>query len=100
DQMVYQTEKNIKEMADKIDAGSKERLENGIKRINEVKTSERSEDIKAACEELNRIWSEVSSKLYERATAEGAQQQAPGSGPAKDKVEEADFEVVEDDSKR
>ncbi len=99
DQMVYQTEKNLKEMAEKIDAGSKERLENGIKKINEVKNSERTEDIKAACEELNRIWSEVSSKLYERATAEGAQQQASG-GPAKDKVEEADFEVVEDDSKR
>ncbi len=99
DQMIYQTEKNIKEMADKLDAGSKERLENGIQKINDVKTSERSEDIKAACEELNRAWSEVSSKMYERATAEGAQQPAAGA-TGKDKVEEADFEVVEEDSKK
>lgn len=99
DQMVYQTEKNIKEMSDKLDAGSKERLESGIKKINDVKTSERAEDIKAACDELNRVWSEVSSKMYERATAEGAQQ-PPSGATGKDKVEEADFEVVEDDSKR
>jgi molecular chaperone DnaK len=99
DQMVYQTEKNIKEMADKLDAASKERLENGIKKINDVKSSERSEDIKAACEELNRIWSDVSTKMYERATAEGAPQPASGA-PGKDKVEEADFEVVEDDAKK
>ncbi len=93
DQMVYQTEKNIKEMADKLDAGSKERLESGIKKLNDVKNSERAEDIKAAYEELNSVWSEVSSKMYERATAEGAQQPASGT-PGKDKVEEADFEVV------
>ncbi|MEK7729867.1 MAG: molecular chaperone DnaK [candidate division KSB1 bacterium] len=99
DQMVYQTEKNIKEMADKLDAGSKERLESGIKKLNDVKNSERAEDIKAAYEELNSVWSEVSSKMYERATAEGAQQPSAGS-PGKDKVEEADFEVVEDDSKK
>ncbi len=99
DQMIYQTEKNMKEMAEKLDAGSQERLESGIKKINDVKSSERVEDIKAACEELNRVWSEVSSKMYERATAEGAQQPASGA-TGKDKVEEADFEVVEDDSKK
>ncbi len=100
DQMIYQTEKNIKDMADKLDAASKERLENAMKKIGDVKASERSEDIKAACEDLNRIWSEVSSKMYERATSESAQSQTTGNGPAKDKVEEADFEVVEDDAKR
>ena len=99
DQMVYQTEKNIKEMADKLDAGSKERLESGIKKINDMKSSERAEDIKAACEDLNRVWSEISSKMYENATASGPQQQSAGA-QGKDKVEEADFEVVEDESKK
>ena len=100
DQLVYQTEKNIKDMGDKLDSDSKERLGNAVKKIKDVMSSERADEIKAACDELNRVWNEVSSKMYEQASAAGAgaAKQPPPGEPPKEKVEEADFEVVDDDA--
>jgi molecular chaperone DnaK len=99
DQIIYQTEKNVKDMGDKLDAESKERLQNGVQKIRDVMNSERPDEIKSACDQLNTLWNEVSSKMYERATAAGPQQQPTGNGEAaKEKVEEADFEVVDEDS--
>jgi molecular chaperone DnaK len=97
DQLIYQTEKNVKDMGDKLDNESKERLQTAVQKIRDVLNAERPEEIKGACDQLNSIWNEVSSKMYERATAEGSQQSTE-NGAAKEKVEEADFEVVDEDS--
>ncbi len=97
DQLVYQTEKNIRDMGDKLDAASKERLEAAVKKIREVMKSERVDDIKSASEELNTIWNQVSTRMYEAANAAGRQTSTNG-GAGKGKVEEADFEVVDEGS--
>ncbi|MDZ7261343.1 MAG: molecular chaperone DnaK [candidate division KSB1 bacterium] len=107
DQVVYQTEKNLREMGDKIDSDSRSRLEAGIGRIKEAMRGTNVNEIKSAIDALNQIWSDVSSKMYQRATASGAggPQAGPETGraeqePKKGKdVEEADFEVVDDDKK-
>jgi len=109
DQIVYQTEKNIKEMADKIDSDSKNRLEAGVGRLKEAMKTDNLSEMKSAMDALNQIWNEVSSKMYQQATdaqpgaGAGAQagqaaQDAQNDASAKD-VEEADFEVVDDDKK-
>jgi molecular chaperone DnaK len=100
DQLVYQTEKNIRDMADKLDADEKSRLEAAVKKIREVMSSERVDEIRSACEALNTIWNQISSKMYERAAAEGksAATEPTNGGPQKGKVQEADFEVVDDDA--
>ncbi|KAA0230386.1 molecular chaperone DnaK [candidate division KSB1 bacterium] len=96
DQLVYQTEKNIRDMGDKLDAASKERLENAVKKIRDTMKTERAEELKAASEELNTIWNQVSTKMYEAASAAGKQAGPNGSPGGKGKVEEADFEVVDE----
>jgi len=109
DQIVYQTEKNIKDMADKIDSDSKNRLEAGVGRLKEAMKTDNLSEMKSAMDALNQIWNEVSSKMYQQATdaqpgaGAGAQagqaaQDAQNDASAKD-VEEADFEVVNDDKK-
>ena len=109
DQIVYQTEKNIKEMADKIDSDSKNRLEAGVGRLKEAMKTDNLSEMKSAMDALNQIWNEVSSKMYQQATdaqpgadagaqAGQAAQDAQNDASAKD-VEEADFEVVDDDKK-
>jgi molecular chaperone DnaK len=98
DQLIYQTEKNVKDMGDKLDAESTERLQNGVQKIRDLMKTDRPDEIKSACEQLNAIWNEVSSKMYERATAGGPQPGATNGEAAKEKVEEADFEVVDEDS--
>ena len=103
DQVIYQTEKNLKDMDDKLDAESKEKMQESVKKIRDLMGTENTEELKAACDELNKIWNDVSSKIYEQAAASGAanpnpQQGGADSTPPKDDVEEADFEVVDDDA--
>jgi molecular chaperone DnaK len=75
-----------------------------------VQKTGNSADIKKAMDELNEVWSQASTKMYQQATEEQqkqAQQQQesqtpPGGGEKKDKdsVIDADFEVVDDKDKK
>jgi molecular chaperone DnaK len=107
DQLVYQTEKNMKENADKIDAETKNKLEASIGRLKEAMKTENVNEIKSAIEATNQIWHQAASKMYEAATAAQAagqaQEGAPSGEAAKEEpnqaAEEADYEVVDDDKK-
>jgi len=107
DQLVYQTEKNIKENADKIDSDTKNKLEAAIGRLKEAMKGENVNEIKSAIDAANQIWHQAASKMYEAATAaQGAEQAQHGptaEAGAKEEptqtAEEADYEVVDDDKK-
>jgi len=112
DNLVYQTEKNIKEFDDQLSDDEKSQLEKAKENLKEVKDSEDLEKIKQMTEELNETWSGISSKMYDRTKAQGEaeqQQQQPGGGAEQTngsqqetedaEVEDADFEVVDDDEK-
>jgi len=107
DQLIYQTEKNMREMGDKLESSDKSRLEAAIGRLREAMKGSDTGEIRSAVDGLNQAWNEISSKLYARATA-GAQQQASAEGTGatgtqgekkEGKVEDADYEVVDDDNK-
>ncbi|MEE2876942.1 MAG: molecular chaperone DnaK [Candidatus Neomarinimicrobiota bacterium] len=102
DQLIYQTEKNIKEFDEKLDEGEKKRLEEAVKNLKTASTGSNIEDIKSATEALNSVWNEVAAKMYE-STKEGDGQAPPptsDSGEANDgddkEIEDADFEVVDE----
>ncbi len=101
--LAYQTEKNIKEFGDKIDADSKSRLEGELQKLRDAITADNLDNIKSATESLNRVWNEVSTKMYQAGA--GAQAAQPGhdaqtGGDPGKKVEEADYEVVDDKDKK
>jgi molecular chaperone DnaK len=100
DQLAYQTEKNIKEMGDKLSADEKSRLETAVGRIKEAIKTDNLEEIKSSSEALNQIWNEVSAKMYERASADAAASADGKAGGKTGKVEEADFEVVDEDKNK
>lgn len=106
DQLVYQTEKNIKEMGDKLSADDKSKLETAVGRVKEALKSDNVEEIRSATEGLSQIWNEMASKMYQEAQSQtdSAAAQADASAkaeePKDEKVEEADFEVVDDDSSK
>jgi molecular chaperone DnaK len=105
DQIAYQTEKNLKELGDKIDSGMRNKLESAVGRVKEAVKTDNANEIKSSMEALNQTWNEVSAKLYQQQPGGGAQyQQSPppggGSGSKDEKeVEEADYEVVDDEKK-
>jgi molecular chaperone DnaK len=105
DQMVYQSEKTLKELGDKVSAEDKAKIEDKVKAVNAVKDGEDLEAIKKATEELTQEFYAVSSKLYQaNGGAEGAgfdpnnMGGANGSGeaPKDDNVVDADFKVEDD----
>ncbi|MBE6806718.1 MAG: molecular chaperone DnaK [Ruminococcaceae bacterium] len=81
DQMVYQSEKTIEEMGDKIDEADKTELQGKIDALKEALKGEDMEAIKAKQEELTKSFYAVSEKLYQAAAAA---QGAPEGGVGPD----------------
>ena len=71
DSYVFNTEKQIKELDDKITSDEKLKLENLINEINQAKTTENIQLIKDKKGELEGVWNEISSRLYPSQEADG-----------------------------
>ena len=100
DQLVYQTEKNIKEMESKLDDDSKAKLEAGQGRLKKALEGTDIDEIRSASDDLNSLWSDISAKLYDQYKAEetaSAGSDAPKADKdhSEEEVEEADFEEVD-----
>lgn len=99
DQLVYQTEKNISEMGEKLSADDKGKLEAAVGRVKEAIKTDNIDEMKSSTEALSTVWNEMASKMYQKTSSEeGAQTGGQSaSGDKEEKVEEADFEVVDDE---
>ena len=102
DQMVYQSEKTLSEMGDKIPADDKSKVQAGIDKLKEVLKGTDTAAIKTATDELTQAFYAVSEKLYQQANPQGAQggaQQQPGpdAGAQQGQYYDADYKVVDDD---
>ena len=82
DQMVYQCEKTIEEMGDKLDANDKADLETKMNDLKEALKGEDIEAIKAKQEELTKAFYAVSEKIYQAAAAQQTEQGAAPEGGA------------------
>ena len=105
DQMVYQSEKTISEMGDKIDANDRQSIQSGIDKLKETLKGTDTASIKAATEELTKAFYAVSEKLYQQANP-GDAAGAGFNGAAGDagnaggqEYYDADYKVVDDDNK-
>ena len=103
EQLVYQTEKQMKDLDDKLSEDDKKDLNEALDKLKAANTSGNTEDIKTEIESLNSVWSSKSAAMYANSTEgqEPPMQEAPNpesSSEKKDerKIEDADFEVVED----
>ena len=108
DQMVYQTEKTLEEMGDKLDAGDKANIEGELNRVKEALKGTDTQAIKDATEALTRAFYAVSEKLYSQAGAQPGPDMGGAAGGATgaannggdDNVVDADYEVVDDDNNK
>ena len=101
DSLVYQSEKTLKDMGDKLNAADKESIEAEIKKVKDALEKDDTDEIKNATEALTKVFYEVSAKLYKQAEGAGqpgdTQEQQDGE---EDNVVDADYEVVDDDDKK
>ncbi|MBG87900.1 MAG: molecular chaperone DnaK [Verrucomicrobiales bacterium] len=85
DQMIYRSEKLIKDNEDKIDAENKAKIEGAVKDAREALESNDNDRIKAARDKMNEAWQGASEVLYQAAQeAGGAPGAAPGGAPGPD----------------
>lgn len=106
DALVFQTKKNLDELRDKLTPDMKSRIESEIKKVEDALASNNTEQIKSATDSLTKAWNEVSQKIYSQAGAQTPHEQTTGqqtgsapSGDGKDNVQDASYEVVDDDKK-
>lgn len=104
DSLVFQTKKQIDELKDKIPADVKSRLEAEIKKVEDAMAANSTEQIKSATESLSKTWNEVASQLYAQTGQQQGQQttnqqQETKAEDAKGDVQDASYEVVDDDKK-
>jgi len=118
DNLVYETEKNLKEMGDKIPADDRGKIEAAIGRVKEALKGSDTGEVKSATEALMTVWGNVAKLLYEQASAgraggaggagapggagpvggqSGGRGKAQGKheGQGGDEAVDADYEVVE-----
>ena len=102
DQLIYQTEKNLKEFEEKLSDDDKKRLEEAVEKLKTASAGSNLEDMKSATENLTLAWNEIAGKMYERSKQEDAGSQEPPEPTGESKkgdekeIEDADFEVVDD----
>ena len=112
DQMVYQTERTLEELGDKVDAAEKAEVESKLNELKETLKGSDTAAIKAATEALTQVFYKLSEKMYQQTNPQGGQ---PGANPGCDpncqsgdcskggdngqQYYDADYTVVDDDKK-
>ena len=111
DQMVYQTERTLEELGDKVDAAEKAEVESKLNELKETLKGSDTAAIKAATEALTQVFYKLSEKMYQQTNPQGQ----PGANPGCDpncqggdcsnggdngqQYYDADYTVVDDDKK-
>lgn len=99
DQLVFATDKAIKDLEGKVDAAEVEKAEAAKEDLKKALEGNDIEDIKAKKDSLNEIVQALSMKLYEEMAAQQGAEGAQNTNP-EDDVVDADFTEVKDDDKK
>lgn len=108
DAMIYQSEKSLKDLGDKLSSEDKAKVEGAISNVKDALKGTDTAKIKSATENLSKTFYDISSKIYQQNPNAGqpGNEQNPGSSggsqePPKEEgrenVYDADYEVVDDD---
>ena len=72
DQLIYQSEKTLKELDSKLDAADKAAIEEGLKKLRDVRATEDTEKIKAEMETFSQSTYAIFGKVYQQQSQDGA----------------------------
>tara|TARA_X000000368_G_C23054202_1_gene723071 strand:+ start:1005 stop:2855 length:1851 start_codon:yes stop_codon:yes gene_type:complete len=89
DSLIFQTEKSIKELSDKITEDDKSKIDPLLEELKKAHSSEDIESIKGLLETVNSTWSEIATRVYQ--SGEQSNETTNDSG---DQTEDVDFEEV------
>ncbi|MFN3426013.1 MAG: molecular chaperone DnaK [Candidatus Thermochlorobacter sp.] len=97
DALIFSTERQIKDLGDKIPAQELSRLNAAVDALKDAQKGGNITSIKSAMDNLTKIWQEVSTKLYQGSAASSMNNSGGSKQPSGDgEVKNADFEIVDD----
>lgn len=108
DSMVFQSEKILNDLGDKVSSEEKSKIQGEIEKVKEALKGDDVDAIKNATESLQKAFYEISQKIYQQ-NPQGAQQNPDMGGNAEsggdagngqENVYEADYEVVDDEDEK
>ena len=100
DSMIFQTEKQLKELGDKLPADKKSQIEGALAKLKDAHSKQDVAACDAAMNELNTVFQAASQDMYNAGQAQGGQQANPNAGQQQggnngnDEVTDVDFEEV------
>jgi molecular chaperone DnaK len=103
DNLIYATEKTLKEHGDKVPEDETKKVEEALKEAKTSLTSESKDELEKAGQKLATASHTIAQKMYEEAAKKAGNKDgaAPGAGAKKDDgVVDADYEVVDDEEKK
>ena len=92
EQMIFQTEKSIKDLGDKIDSKEKEEVEDLIKELRDALSKEDIDDIKSKKDKLSEKAMALATKVYEQVNKEKQEASSSTEENNNDNVKDADYE--------
>ena len=98
DQTVYQTEKTITDLGDKIKADEKSDLETKLNALKEANKGDNTDDIKAKMEDLQKKLYEISTRIYQETAAQQQAQPGADAGNANSDYVDAEYKDVDDNN--
>ena len=102
DSAVYQAEKMVKDLGDKLEAADKSEIEAAIQKVKDAITANNTDDMKRTTEELQQAFYKVSEKIYKQNPGAAGTDPGQQGGPQgrDDTVVDADYTVVDDDDSK
>jgi molecular chaperone DnaK (HSP70) len=110
DNLAYQSEKQLRDLEDKLSTDQKQAVEGAIKKVREKLNGNDVEAIKRATSDLQNRFQTISAELYKQAASQTGGQtggdaarstaESGTTGKRDDNVVDADFEVVDEDKKK
>ncbi len=97
--LIYSTEKSIKEMGDKVNDATKEGIRIATDDLKKAMESDNAEDIKAKTEALMQASHKLAEAVYQQSQAAGATGAQGASEGEEEVVEDADYEIIDEDEK-
>jgi len=103
DSLIYQTEKSLTDLGDKVDSATKSTVEEAIGKLRKAMEGDDAEQIKRLSDELTQSSHKLAEAMYQQASGEqpGGEGEGgqPGGGNADEDVVDADFEEVKEEKK-
>ncbi|WP_342469192.1 molecular chaperone DnaK [Ureibacillus sp. FSL K6-3587] len=99
DQLVFQVDKTINELGDKITEDEKKSVTEAKEALSKALKDGKIDEIKSAKEKLEGVLQPLIMKVYQEAAQQAQANQPDGEGKKDDGVVDADFEEVKDDDK-